>query len=120
VHETLDENECMMHETLNENRFYEICMDVWSCSNEWNLFFFFLRRNIWTCGWWCMHKWMDAIPSRIIFFYENILIFFFFAISWGCINEWNFIFLFANMDVYKNVWKSIFDWFFFNVVWMDA
>jgi len=30
-----------MHETLDENRFYEICMDVWSRSNEWNLFFFF-------------------------------------------------------------------------------
>jgi len=28
VHETLDENGCTMYETLNENKFYEICMDV--------------------------------------------------------------------------------------------
>jgi len=28
VHETLDENEYMIRETLDENKFYEICMNV--------------------------------------------------------------------------------------------
>jgi len=54
-------------------------------------------------------KWVDIISSHIIFnleknecINETILIFlFFFAISWGCADEWNFIFI------------------FFNVVWMD-
>jgi len=30
VDETLDENEYMIRETLDENKFYKICMNVWS------------------------------------------------------------------------------------------
>jgi len=69
----LYESTWMVHETLDENKLYEICIYVWSPRwiHEWNLFFQY-HKNVWKCIY--LHKWMYLGIYEILFLIDIFFI----------------------------------------------
>jgi len=70
------------------------------CINEWIQSFVLWS---WKKKW--MYEW-NYLKKIII-----IIIYIFFTISWGCIDEWSFIFIFSFNVVWMDAWSHFFDFF---------
>jgi len=94
---------------------YEV-LGEWMMNPIFLLWNFFNIYNVWINEWiqsfvlWSWKKkWMyewNYLKKIII-----IIIYIFFTISWGCIDEWSFIFIFSFNVVWMDAWSHFFDFF---------